>query len=137
MKTPLPRLLLLAGLLVVSASAAFQAGSVAYTKKLETTLLAEPKPLAEATGKPQPAPVDPHREMARSLVALLGGQDPAPVFAAAGLPAPTGPVGEAQWSASLTRAEREHRLAALLRAAAAHADRRPVDALGGRDHLAR
>ena len=51
MKTPLPRLLLLAGLLVASASAAFQAGSVAYTKKLETPLLAEPKPLAEPTGK--------------------------------------------------------------------------------------
>jgi len=50
MKTSRTRLLLLAGLLVVSASAAFQAGSVAYTKKLETTLLAEPKPSAETTG---------------------------------------------------------------------------------------
>jgi hypothetical protein len=51
MKTPLPRLLLLAGLLVASASAAFQVGSFAYTKSLETTLLAQPKPLAEPTGK--------------------------------------------------------------------------------------
>ena len=51
MKTPLPRLLLLAGFLVVSAYAAFEAGSFAYTKKLETTLLAEPKPLAEPAGK--------------------------------------------------------------------------------------
>jgi SH3-like domain-containing protein len=51
MKTPIPRLLLLAGFLAASAYAAFEAGSFAYTKKLETTLLAEPKPLAEPAGK--------------------------------------------------------------------------------------
>ena len=51
MKTPVSRFLLLAGLLAVSAYAAFEAGNFAYTKKLETTLLAEPKPLAESTGK--------------------------------------------------------------------------------------
>jgi len=51
MKTTLPRVLLLAGLCAVSAFAAFEAGSFAYTKRLETKLLAEPKPLAEVSGK--------------------------------------------------------------------------------------
>jgi hypothetical protein len=41
--------LLLAGLLVTSAYAAFEAGTFAYTKRQETALLAEPKPLAEPT----------------------------------------------------------------------------------------
>lgn len=50
MKTPLPRLLLLAGVLAVSASAAFQVGGFAFTKRVETKLLAEPKALAEPTG---------------------------------------------------------------------------------------
>jgi len=50
MKTPPLRLLLLAGVIAVSASAAFQAGSFAYTKRVETKLLAEPKALAEPTG---------------------------------------------------------------------------------------
>jgi len=51
MKKHPSRLLLLAGLLAVSAFAAFEAGSFAYTKRVETKLLAEPKPLAEASGK--------------------------------------------------------------------------------------
>jgi hypothetical protein len=42
---------LLAGLLVTSAFAAFEAGTFAYTKRQETALLAEPKPLAESTAK--------------------------------------------------------------------------------------
>lgn len=45
------RLLLLAGFSTVAAYAAYQAGGVAYTKKLETPLLAEPKPLASPAGK--------------------------------------------------------------------------------------
>lgn len=44
------RLLSLAGFFAVSAFAAFEAGSFAYTKRLETTLLAEPKPTAESSG---------------------------------------------------------------------------------------
>jgi hypothetical protein len=51
MKTHLPRFLLLAGFLTVSAFAAFEVGTFAYTKRLETNLLAEPKPTAESTGK--------------------------------------------------------------------------------------
>lgn len=51
MKTHPPRLLLCAGLFAVSAFAAYEAGSFAYTKRVETKLLAEPKVLAEATGK--------------------------------------------------------------------------------------
>jgi hypothetical protein len=50
MKPPLLRLLLLAGVIVASASAAFQVGNFAYTKRVETKLLAEPKALAELTG---------------------------------------------------------------------------------------
>ena len=50
MKKPLP-LAVLAGLLAVSALLAYKAGGIAYTKRVETTLLAEPKPLAEAAGK--------------------------------------------------------------------------------------
>jgi hypothetical protein len=41
----------LAGLLAVSALLAFEAGGTAYTKRAETALLAEPKPLAAAAGK--------------------------------------------------------------------------------------
>lgn len=51
MKTHTPRVLLLAGLLAGSAFAAFEAGSFAYTKRLETKLLAEPKPTAAEAGK--------------------------------------------------------------------------------------
>lgn len=51
MKKPIPRLLLLAGLFAVSAFAAFEAGTFAYTKHLETKLLAEPKPLADPSGQ--------------------------------------------------------------------------------------
>ncbi len=51
MKTHTPRVLLLAGLFAVSAFAAYEAGSFAYTKRLETKLLAEPKPLADVSGK--------------------------------------------------------------------------------------
>jgi len=50
MKKSLPRVLLLAGLFAVSAFAAFEAGSITYTKRLETKLLAEPKPTAESSG---------------------------------------------------------------------------------------
>jgi hypothetical protein len=50
MKKSLPRILLLAGFLVASAYAAYEAGGFAYAKRLETKLLAEPKPFAEATG---------------------------------------------------------------------------------------
>lgn len=45
------RLPLLAALCAVSGFAAFEAGKFAYTKRLETNLLAEPKPLAAASGK--------------------------------------------------------------------------------------
>lgn len=51
MKTHPQRLLLLAGVFAVSAFAAFEAGSFAYTKRVETKLLSEPKALAESTGK--------------------------------------------------------------------------------------
>ena len=51
MKTHTPRVLLLAGLFAVSAFAAYEAGSFAYTKRLETKLLVEPTPTSEATGK--------------------------------------------------------------------------------------
>jgi len=43
--------LLLAGLLATSAYAAFEAGTFAYTKRQETVLRSEPKPLAESTAK--------------------------------------------------------------------------------------
>lgn len=51
MKKPNLLAFLFAGLLAVSALLAFEAGGVAYTKRAETTLLAEPKPLAAAAGK--------------------------------------------------------------------------------------
>ncbi len=41
----------LAGLLCASVLLAYEAGGFAYTKRVETKLLAEPKPLAEAAGK--------------------------------------------------------------------------------------
>lgn len=55
MKTPtsVPRWWLPAGLLVAAASveAGLLAGGFAYTKRIETTLLAEPRPLAASVGK--------------------------------------------------------------------------------------
>ena len=51
MKKPTPLAVLLAGLLATSALLAYEAGGIAYTKRVETALLAEPKPLAAATGK--------------------------------------------------------------------------------------
>lgn len=45
--TPLRSGLVLAGLLTLPVFAAFEAGGLAYTKRQETVLLAEPKPLAE------------------------------------------------------------------------------------------
>ncbi len=51
MKKPTPLAVLCLGLLASSALLAFEAGGVAYTKRVETKLLAEPKPLAEASGK--------------------------------------------------------------------------------------
>jgi hypothetical protein len=51
MKTPLRVPVLLAALICATALLAYEAGSFAYTKRFETKLLAEPKPLAEATGK--------------------------------------------------------------------------------------
>lgn len=51
MKTPLPSVLLLAGLIATPLLCAYEAGGFAYTKRIETKLLAEPKPLAEAAGK--------------------------------------------------------------------------------------
>jgi hypothetical protein len=50
MKTPTPVAVLLAALFTASALFAYEAGGFAYTKRVETKLLAEPKPLAEATG---------------------------------------------------------------------------------------
>ena len=51
MKTPLRTPVLLAGLICATALLAYEAGGSAYTKRFETKLLAEPKPLAEASGK--------------------------------------------------------------------------------------
>jgi hypothetical protein len=51
MKKPNPLAVLLAGLAATSALLAYEAGGIAYTKRAETTLLAEPKPLAAAAGK--------------------------------------------------------------------------------------
>lgn len=51
MKTPRLIPVLLAGLLAASALVAYDAGGFAFTKRAETKLLAEPKPLAETTGK--------------------------------------------------------------------------------------
>ena len=42
---------LITGLLAVSALFAYETGGFAYTKRAETNLLAEPKPLAKASGK--------------------------------------------------------------------------------------
>lgn len=42
---------LLAGLLCATALLAYEAGGLAYTKRVETKLLAEPKPLAGAAGQ--------------------------------------------------------------------------------------
>ena len=46
-----PRFVLAAILLAASALAAFAPGGTAYTKRLETRLLAEPKPLAETAAR--------------------------------------------------------------------------------------
>jgi len=51
MKTPARSTALLAGLLCATVLLAYEAGGFAYTKRVETPLLAEPKPLAEAAGK--------------------------------------------------------------------------------------
>ena len=51
MKKPNPLAVLVLGLLAVTALLAYEAGGIAYTKRAETTLLAEPKPLAAAAGK--------------------------------------------------------------------------------------
>jgi len=51
MKTSLRSPVLLAGLICATALLAFEAGGPAYTKRRETKLLAEPKPLAEPAGK--------------------------------------------------------------------------------------
>lgn len=50
MKTPARSAALLAALLCATALLAYEAGGFAYTKRVETKLLAEPKPLAEAAG---------------------------------------------------------------------------------------
>jgi hypothetical protein len=50
MKRNLPAAALLAALATASALFAFEAGGFAFTKRAETTLLAEPKPLAETAG---------------------------------------------------------------------------------------
>ena len=47
----IPPLLLTAALLAVPAYAGFAPGSTAYTKRLETALLAEPAPLAQALAR--------------------------------------------------------------------------------------
>jgi hypothetical protein len=51
MKKPILAAALLAALFTASALFAYEAGGFAYTKRVETKLLAEPKPLAEATGQ--------------------------------------------------------------------------------------
>ena len=50
MKRNIPAAALLAALATASALFAYEAGGFAYTKRAETKLLAEPKPLAEAAG---------------------------------------------------------------------------------------
>ena len=51
MKTPARSAALLAALLCATALLAYEAGGFAYTKRVETKLLAEPKPLAAAAAK--------------------------------------------------------------------------------------
>lgn len=51
MKTTARSAALLAALLGATALLAYEAGGFAFTKRFETKLLAEPKPLAEASGK--------------------------------------------------------------------------------------
>jgi hypothetical protein len=51
MKKPILAAVLLAVLLTASALFAYEAGGLAYTKRVETKLLAEPKPLAATTGQ--------------------------------------------------------------------------------------
>jgi hypothetical protein len=51
MKKHTPAAVLLAALFAASALFAYEAGGFAYTKSVETKLLADPKPLAEATGQ--------------------------------------------------------------------------------------
>jgi len=51
MKTTVRSTALLAGLLCATALPAYETGGPAYTKRVETNLLAEPKPLAGAVGK--------------------------------------------------------------------------------------
>lgn len=51
MKTPLPLAVVLTGLAAAATLLAYETGGFAYTKKLETKLLAEPKPLAESSAK--------------------------------------------------------------------------------------
>lgn len=51
MKTTARSAALLAGLLCATALLAYEAGGFAYTKRVETSLLTEPKPLAAPAGK--------------------------------------------------------------------------------------
>jgi hypothetical protein len=51
MKKPILAAALLAALFTASALFAYEAGGFAYTKRVETKLLAEPKPLAESSGQ--------------------------------------------------------------------------------------
>lgn len=51
MKTPTPLAVLLTALLTASALYAYEAGGSAYTKRAETNLLTEPKPLAATAAK--------------------------------------------------------------------------------------
>ena len=50
MKKPIPAAVLLAALFTASALFAYEAGGFAYTKRVETKLLAEPRPMAERRG---------------------------------------------------------------------------------------
>lgn len=51
MKKPTLTAVLLTSLFTASALFAYEAGGFAYTKRVETKLLAEPRPMAEVTGK--------------------------------------------------------------------------------------
>lgn len=51
MKKPVLTAALLAALFTASALFAYEAGGFAYTKRVETKLLTEPKPLAESSGQ--------------------------------------------------------------------------------------
>jgi hypothetical protein len=81
MKTPTPLAVLLTALLSVSALYAYEAGGSAYTKRAETNLLTEPKPLAATAAKLPFGRMVKIEEIAGNWLQVSDGQTTGWVFA--------------------------------------------------------